>query len=273
MSPLFPRVYALARRAGVVDKPWFEAVFTRSYFLYKRWLEDPFHGLARRSPELFHSGHVIDVGANIGYDAMVFADAVDPGFRVLALEPEARNFAMLERAIARRGLAARVTALRLAVGAADGTADLWRNLDHHGDHRVATEAFRRAHPTASTQTVPMRSLDSLAETDLPGPIAFVKIDVQGYELAVCQGMRRVLAENARLAVAFEYAPEAMREMGSGSSRAPGLVCGLPAPPAGEERALRSRLGDRPRRRDPPARLHGRAGVAAGLTGGQAGHAA
>ena len=58
-----------------------------------------------------------------------------------------------------------------------------------------------------------RSLDSLAETDLPGPIAFVKIDVQGYELAVCHGMRRVLAENARLAVAFEYAPEAMREMG------------------------------------------------------------
>jgi len=213
MSPLFPRAYALARRAGLIDKPWFEPLFTKSYFLYKRWLEDPFHGLARRSPELFHSGHVIDVGANIGYDTMVFADAVGPGFRVLALEPEARNFAMLERAIARRGVAARVTALRVAVGAADGVADLWRNVDHHGDHRVATAAFRRAHPTAKTDVVPMRCLDSLAETDLRGPIAFVKIDVQGYELAVCQGMRRILAESSRLAVAFEYAPEGMHELG------------------------------------------------------------
>src|SRR5262249_28377355 len=125
VMPLFPRAYALARRAGLVHRPWFDAVFSRSYFLYKRWLEDPFHGLARRSPELFRGGHVVDVGANIGYTAVVFARAVEPGRRVLALEPEARNFALLEKAIARWGVAARGRAGRAAAGAAGGTSGAW----------------------------------------------------------------------------------------------------------------------------------------------------
>jgi FkbM family methyltransferase len=210
---LFPRVYALARRAGLTDRPWFEHVFGRSYFLYKRWLEDPFHDLARRSPELFRGGNVIDVGANIGYDAVVFARAAELPFRVLAIEPEARNLAMLERSVARHGVAARVRVVRAAVGAADGTARLWRNEDHHGDHRVATQAFRRAHPDAGTEVVPLRTVDSLVAEHLDGPVAFVKIDVQGYEPAVLAGMRRTLEANRRIAVAFEYAPDGMRELG------------------------------------------------------------
>src|SRR5262249_23536005 len=72
VMPLFPRAYALARRAGLVDRPWFDAVFSRSYFLYKRWLEDPFHGLARRSPELFRGGPVVDVAPNIAYTPALF---------------------------------------------------------------------------------------------------------------------------------------------------------------------------------------------------------
>jgi hypothetical protein len=53
-----------------------------------------------------------------------------------------------------------------------------------------------------------------ADEVVPSPVAFVKIDVQGFELEVSRGLERLLASNARIAVAFEYAPDTMREMGA-----------------------------------------------------------
>jgi hypothetical protein len=44
-------------------------------------------------------------------------------------------------------------------------------------------------------------------------VSFIKIDVQGYELAVCEGMSRTLQRFPELCIAFEYAPGGMRELG------------------------------------------------------------
>jgi len=44
-------------------------------------------------------------------------------------------------------------------------------------------------------------------------ISFIKIDVQGYELAVCEGMQETLSRFPDVTVAFEFAPEGMRELG------------------------------------------------------------
>jgi hypothetical protein len=44
-------------------------------------------------------------------------------------------------------------------------------------------------------------------------VSFVKIDVQGYELPVCEGMSGILDRNPRACVALEYAPRQMAEQG------------------------------------------------------------
>lgn len=72
---LFTRVYSLARSTRVLEVPVFKRGFLFSYFLYKRWYEDPFWALTKRSPELFFGGDILDIGANIGYTACVFAGA------------------------------------------------------------------------------------------------------------------------------------------------------------------------------------------------------
>ena len=84
--------------------------------------------------------------------------------------------------------------MQLAVGAENGTVNLWINDRHHADHRVATEEFRSSHPGSKEVSVSMVSIDSFLESR-PGPVSFVKIDVQGYELAVCQGMQDTLRQN------------------------------------------------------------------------------
>ena len=210
---LFVHAYALARRARLLGRPWFDALFSRSYFVYKRLVEDPFHALLRSRPELLRGGHVVDVGANIGYHARLFARGLDPGWMVVAIEPEPRNFAMLERNLRRLGVADRVTAVRAAAGSIEGFVELWRNEDHHGDHRVATRAFRALHPAAATESVPMVTVDALVATLAVPRVAFVKIDVQGYEPEVVAGMSRTLVDNPSIAVAFELAPDGMRELG------------------------------------------------------------
>jgi hypothetical protein len=76
---LFTGAYSLARKAKLLQLGWFRNAFVASYFLYKRLYEDPFWVLAQQRPELFANGDVLDVGANIGYTASVFARTLKPG--------------------------------------------------------------------------------------------------------------------------------------------------------------------------------------------------
>lgn len=207
-------VYEAANRRGLLDNALAREAFARSYFLYKRAVEDPFAALLRRRPELFADGHILDVGANIGYTAAVFARGLTPGYSVFAFEPEAKNFAQLQRTVARLGLGATVQAVQAAVGASDGQIELWRNDAHHGDHRIATEDFKSRTPGASSHVVPLVSLDSFcAENGRASRISFVKIDVQGYETEVLAGMKKLLASSPRLTIAIEYMPEAISALG------------------------------------------------------------
>jgi FkbM family methyltransferase len=213
LLPGLSGAYALARRSGLLGVPWFRRGYSWAYFSYKRLLEDPFDGLVRLRPDLFRGGLILDVGAHIGYTTSLFVGAMSPGSRLYAFEPEAENYALLCETIERRGARDRVVAVHAAVGDTEGSIGLWRNPQHPGDHRVATEAFRRQAENAF-ETTPVRlvSLDgflaSVGEADTP--VAFVKIDVQGYEPAVCRGMTKLLERSPDVTVAIEFAPRELR---------------------------------------------------------------
>ena len=205
--------YGLANRLGLLENAVLGDQFVRAYFAYKR-LSDPFAALARRQPDLFLGGHVLDVGANIGYTASVFARGLAPGFKVFAFEPERRNVEHLVRTMRRLGLADRVEAIHAAVGATEGTVGLWRDVRHHAGHRITTDAFRAGQGVTASDTVPLLSLDGFThDRGIAGAVRFVKIDVEGYEPPVCAGMAATVAANPRLVAAVEYSPWAMGQMG------------------------------------------------------------
>jgi FkbM family methyltransferase len=154
------------------------------------------------------------VGANIGYTAAVFARTLAPGFKVFAFEPERKNFERLVRTMHRLGVGDRVEAVHAAVGASEGSVGLWRDVRHHAGHRITTDAFRAARGVAPSETVPLLSLDAFVRgRGIAGAVRFVKIDVEGYEPPVCEGMTALVAASARLVVAVEYSPWAMAQMG------------------------------------------------------------
>ncbi|HEV2689792.1 MAG TPA: FkbM family methyltransferase [Bryobacteraceae bacterium] len=207
-------MYSLARRSGFLETAVGQWLFQHAYFRYKRHVEDPYNALLRRLPELLHGGNVLDIGANIGYTPLLFSRGIDPRFKVYAFEPDEFNFRLLERAAASRKAQDRIRALRFAVGDTDGSAELWINPRHHGDHRILTRSFGESRAGGATVRVPLVTVDTFVRNQqAPFPVRFIKVDVQGYELAVCRGMERTLAENPRMILAMEYMPRAMRELG------------------------------------------------------------
>jgi FkbM family methyltransferase len=188
----FLRVGSWARsRAG-------ERLFLSAFFAYKKWIEDPHAAFAARHPEVFRGGHILDVGANVGYTASLFARYLSPPFKVYAFEPEELNFARLNRVIAKRHLGSTIVAVKTAIGDRDGTVAFRTNPDHPGDHQIDETAHEGA------IDVPITTLDKFTAANHIAPVKFVKIDVQGHELAVTRGMSDLVERGPAIEISFEY---------------------------------------------------------------------
>ena len=207
-------IYSLARKCGFLNTRAGRRMFSASYFFYKRHWEDSLAGLVKKRPELFTGGAILDIGANIGYTAALLAKAVDPTEKVYAFEPEPANFSFLQELAAQERSKGRIVPVQAAVGAEDCNIELWQNDGHHGDHRIATDYFKRSNDNLRVLTVPMVQVDTFCrERGIEGRVRFIKIDVQGYETAVCQGMQRTVEANPDVAITVEYMPEAIESLG------------------------------------------------------------
>jgi len=215
LSNIFLLLYRNINRTGVLNREWVQSAFNSSYFAYKKYLEDSTAKLAKNHPELFHNGHILDIGANIGYTSYVFSKVLTPGHKIFAFEPEKRNINLLKKAADLYCFSNKLILTAAAVGDKNGEIEIWRNDGHHADHRVITEEFRKQFKgSIQSQKTSLVSIDHFLKTQTANqPIAFIKIDVQGYELAVCKGMQETLMAYPNCVVEFEYCPSIMTTLG------------------------------------------------------------
>jgi FkbM family methyltransferase len=155
---------------------------------------------------------VIDVGANLGYMALIAAREVGFSGRVIAIEPCRRSFALLS-ANAARNFPGRIVAVCAACDETDGIATVFVSDE--------SEEYSSLHPGAipgksHREIVQSRSLRSLT-SELEVSADVVKVDVEGAEWRVLKGLLdggggprglviEVYAANARQ---FGYAPSEM----------------------------------------------------------------
>jgi FkbM family methyltransferase len=136
-------------------------------------------------PELVRAGDwVLDIGANIGHYTVELARLVGPTGRVISMEPVIRPFAQLSRLVARAGLH-NVTLINAA--ASDTGAIAAMEVPSTGD---GLALFYRARLTGAGG----RNVMTLRVDDLPlgDSVSLVKIDVEGHELPVLNGMRELI---------------------------------------------------------------------------------
>src|ERR1700681_1176455 len=89
---LITPAYSAVRRSGLLKTQIGKKLFAGSYFFYKRHIEDDLRFLIGRNRWLLQGGNVLDIGANIGYTAALFAEGIDADRVVFAFEPEDYNF-------------------------------------------------------------------------------------------------------------------------------------------------------------------------------------
>lgn len=151
----------------------------------------------------------LDIGAHVGLYALPAACRVGEQGRVVAFEPHPSNRALLEENLSRNDVT-NVTVVPAAVSDRPGQLELQVSSFNTGDHRLYRQGSSRA-KTVSTDVV---SVDAWLESSGIDRIDLIKMDVQGAEASVLEGMRRTLDANHDLQMIIEYTPWMLRESGA-----------------------------------------------------------
>jgi FkbM family methyltransferase len=150
---------------------------------------------------------ILDVGANLGWNGVLFDRATPPGVHIYCFEPDPVNFEILSSNIALNGCE-KVTCEAIGASAQDGTATLYVYPDKNtGKHSMVQN------PKGAALEVPVRRLDSYLQEKGIAPLAvkLIKIDVEGYEPVALKGMESILA--AGPVVMSELVPRYMERGG------------------------------------------------------------
>ncbi|MEM6583595.1 MAG: FkbM family methyltransferase [Pseudomonadota bacterium] len=154
----------------------------------------------------------VDVGANIGYFSLLASQQVGVDGTVLAFEPEADNFALLE-ANGKLNECDNLMCFQLALGRDDSEAMLFLNERNRGDHSLYSDDAAR----------PSQTIRIANGTRVIGEhckrINCLKVDTQGAECDVLSGLEDVIHSSADdLVMIIEVSPMHLRAAGASSRK-------------------------------------------------------
>ena len=147
----------------------------------------------------FNEGDTIyDIGTNIGQYSLYAAKVLNGNAQILCFEPEALNFAKLNRNILLNDLGETMTAYPIAVSDATGIDHFYSKAFKtgaalHALGRAVTQGERAFEPH-NRQGIMAVSLDDLTgKYDLPFP-THIKVDVDGIEDRIVKGAHNTLRD-------------------------------------------------------------------------------
>jgi FkbM family methyltransferase len=142
-----------------------------------------------------HGMTVVDIGAHIGYYTDIFSRLTKSHGKVFAFDASPENYPLLTRNIEERNRD-NVIAFHRAVSDQNGIVQLYVSPGHTNHSLVA--GFTQAEKTVSVESV---RLDDFLDVER---IDFVKMDVEGSEVRVLNGMRRLIQASKGLVMIVEY---------------------------------------------------------------------
>jgi FkbM family methyltransferase len=148
----------------------------------------------------------LDIGANVGYFTLLMSRIVGPSGSVISFEPTPHTFEVLRKNIALNGCE-NVRVEQIALFDRQDTLEF-----HEGPpgYEVYNSLGNITHPSAAEQSftttkVQCLTLDSYLATSHTKHVDFIKMDVEGAERFVLNGMLRTLDEHPNLQFVIEFA--------------------------------------------------------------------
>lgn len=149
---------------------------------------------------------VMDVGAHAGYFSLIFATLVGQAGRVVAFEPHRGTYEVLCRNLGRRRVR-NVEAINMAVADRAGEGILYETPLSMG------HTLLRVKPYVDQARVATISLDTFLEARGIGDPDLVKIDVEGAEPEVLDGLKHLAGRSPTLCLIIEFKPSLLRARG------------------------------------------------------------
>jgi FkbM family methyltransferase len=167
---------------------------------------------------------VADIGANLGYFSLLLADLVGPEGKVLAFEANPHMAELAYKSIDINGFGAITDMHSVALGAGTGFVTLSMqnglpggasaNIVKKGLVSKARSLFarrRRGEVRATPHKVAMRAFDGF---DRATDVEFIKMDVEGFEPLVWEGMTKLLDRNRPLTIFIEFRVSRLADPGA-----------------------------------------------------------
>jgi FkbM family methyltransferase len=148
---------------------------------------------------------VLDIGANIGYFALVAGKGVGPEGIVYAFEPAPENFALLARNVDRFGTS-NIIAVQKAVAERRKTVSFLL-----AENNELNSFFRHPHgPVKEAIMVDCVTIDEYLEGR---QVQVIKMDIEGYEPWALEGMRETISHSDDLVLFTELHPPCLQTAG------------------------------------------------------------
>ncbi|WP_373541347.1 FkbM family methyltransferase [Chamaesiphon sp.] len=147
----------------------------------------------------------IDIGANCGYYTLLMADLVGNSGRVLAIEPNQKLASLVDRSVRVNGFKSYVEISDKAASSRAGEAIqlcvpnglLGDSTIHYPDQSNLQNPSSQYFPVITT------TIDELVHDW--SHVNFIKIDAEGAEWLIWQGMQETLSKNLKLTIILEFA--------------------------------------------------------------------
>jgi len=146
-----------------------------------------------------------DIGANTGYYS-ILSGSLFPKSTIHAFEPVEEHITNLKDNVALNGTQNNVTIHSCALGEENKTEKIYLA----GSGSTLQKGFGET-DTAATRTIEVKNLDSLMAAEQMSAPHFIKIDVEGHELAVLKGAKNIIA--SAKPILFVEVAYSMRNLG------------------------------------------------------------
>ncbi len=146
---------------------------------------------------------LFDVGANKGEFSRRILDAwQERTFQLFVFEPSRKTFSLLQEALPK---APSVHLVNMGLGERPDTVELYTDRDGSGLASVYARDLSHRHIDFSKhETVELTTLDMFCEQNAIASIDFLKLDVEGHELAVLRGGKKMFDAGDVRIVQFEF---------------------------------------------------------------------
>lgn len=156
---------------------------------------------------------MIDIGSNIGWNSLFASFRVGDAGKVIAIEPDTKNFNLLKNNISYNNIN-NIHAYKFALNDENIISKLYKSNTNFGNH-ILNPNFINFKDHTSYDEVESKTFDFfLEQTQITKEkIKLIKIDAEGSEAKILQGAKQFFS-NFRPNIVLEFNPFAIKQCGS-----------------------------------------------------------